>query len=340
MMFKLFRSKFFTAVALLVFVFLLGVVGYQYFGDYSFIDAAYMTVITITTVGFSEVRPLDNDAKVFTIVLILSSVFIVAYAITVITEYVLVRSTPQQLKLKKMKRKINQLSGHVIICGFGRNGKQAALKLKRYKRPFVVIESDESIIEKEGDDFLFIHGNANEDEVLIEAGIERAEVLITSLPNDADNLFIVLSSRQLNNQLNIIARASEESSQKKLQLAGADKIVMPDKIGGDHMASLVVLPDLVDFVRHLAIEGTDSITLEEVSIDDLPEKYQYKSLSELNLRGVTGCTVIGYKEASGSFVINPEADTKMLPNCKLVVLGRPEQIRKLNEMFKIKETYL
>ncbi|ETN96916.1 voltage-gated potassium channel [Zhouia amylolytica] len=340
-MFKLFRSKFYIAIALLVFVFLFGIFGYRYFGEYNWIDAVYMTVITVTTVGFSEVRPLDGEAKIFTIILIISSVFIFAFAISIITEFLLVRSTVQQIKLRKMKRKINQLKDHVIICGYGRNGKQAALKLLRYKKPFVVIESNEEVIEKEQDDqVLFILGNANEDEVLLEAGIEKAQVLITALPNDADNLFVVLSARQLNKGLNIISRASEESSQRKLTLAGADRTIMPDKIGGDHMASLVVLPDLVEFVRQLAIEGKDTITLEEVSMDDLPEKYKYKSLIDLNLRSVTGCTVIGYKEASGDFIINPEGDTKLLPNCKLVVLGRPEQIKKLNEMFNIKESFV
>ncbi|NAS29660.1 potassium channel protein [Flavobacteriaceae bacterium R38] len=339
-MFKLFKSKIYTAVLLLLFVLLSGVFGYRFLADFSWIDAVYMTVITITTVGFREVQPVDDVTKIFTIALIVSSVFIFAYALSVITEYLLTRSSFQQLKTRKMKKKIHQMSDHVIICGYGRNGKQAAEKLKAYRRPFVVVEKDKDLVENNKEDILMVEGNANEDEVLLSAGIERAACLISALPNDADNLFIVLSSRQLNKDLVIISRASEETSQRKLMLAGANKTIMPDKIGGDHMASLVVLPDLIEFMDQLSIEGENSINLEEVAIEDLPENYQYKSIIDLDLRKKTGCTVIGYKEPSGTYIVNPEGDTKLLPKSKIMVLGRPEQIRKLNEMFHIHENYI
>ncbi|NER12320.1 potassium channel protein [Leptobacterium flavescens] len=339
-MHKLYKSKFYTAISLLLVVFLLGVFGYRFFSGFSWIDSVYMTIITITTVGFREVQPVDDGTKIFTIILIVSSVFIFAYAISVITEYLISRSSFQQLKIRKMKKKINHLSDHIIICGYGRNGRQAAVKLKAYRRPFLVIENDREVIEKSGEDILFIEGNANEDETLQRAGIERAACLITTLPNDADNLFVVLSSRQLNKDMSIISRASQEASQRKLKLAGADKIIMPDKIGGDHMASLVVLPDLIEFMDQLSIEGENTINLEEVAIEDLPKDYQYKSIIDLDLRKKTGCTVIGYKAPSGTYIVNPEGETQLLPKSKLMVLGRPEQIKKLNEMFHIPENYI
>ena len=339
-MFKLFRSKIYTALVLLALVFFIGVMGYKILAHYSWIEAAYMTIITVTTVGFSEVKPSDDTTKLFTIFLIISSVFIFAYSISVITEYIMSRSSLQNIKFRKMKKYVGKLNNHVIICGYGRNGKQAAAKLKAYRRPFVVIESNEDVIERCVDDVIFIPGNANEDETLLNAGINKASCLITTLPDDADNLFVVLSSRQLNKDLTIISRASLETSQKKLILAGANKTIMPDKIGGDHMASLVLLPDLIEFMDQLSIEGENTINLEEVSIDDLPENYRYKSLVDLDLRRKTGCTVIGYKEPSGTYVVNPEGETKLLPNSKLMVLGRPEQIKKLNELFKIPESYI
>jgi voltage-gated potassium channel len=338
--FKLFRSKFYTALILLFLVLIVGVLGYRFFAGYSWIDAIYMTIITITTVGFREVNPVDNETKIFTIFLIISSVFIFAYAISVITEYILTRSAFQSFKMRKMKKKIKHLNNHIIICGYGRNGKQAAIKLKAYRRDFVVIENNKRVIDETDEDILFIEGNANEDNVLLESGIEKAHCLITTLPNDADNLFVVLSARQLNNKLRIISRASLETSQKKLQLAGANKIIMPDKIGGDHMASLVVLPDLTEFLDQLSVEGENTINLEEVSIEDLPKDFQYKSLIDLDLRKKTGCTVIGYKTPEGSYVINPEAYTELHPKSKLMVLGRPEQIKKLNTIFKIPEQYI
>ncbi|WP_417445229.1 potassium channel family protein [Joostella sp.] len=336
-MFKLFRSKFYIALVLLLFIFLFGILGYRFLSDYSWVEAAYMTVITITTVGFSEVRPTDNVTKIFTIILITSSVFIVAYAISVVTEYVLSRSALQNIKYRKMKKQITKLNNHIIICGYGRNGMQAAKKLKAYRKPFVVIEQDEEIVNRYSEDVLFVIGNANEDETLEEAGIQKAECLITALPNDADNLFVVLSSRQLNKGITIISRASQEASQRKLKLAGANKTIMPDKIGGDHMASLVVLPDLIEFMDQLSIDDETTINLEEVAVDNLPEGYLYKTLVDLDLRRQTGCTAIGYKHPDGKYIINPDASVELLPNSKLMVLGQPEQIKKLNTLFHIVE---
>ncbi|MCK0191303.1 potassium channel protein [Arenibacter sp. F20364] len=334
-MIRLFRSRMYLALALLVMVLLFGVFGYRFLSDYTWIDAFYMTIITVTTVGFSEVRPLDAEAKIFTVLLIITSVFIFAFAISVITEYILSRNALQILKKKKVKNKISSLSSHVIICGFGRNGNQAAERLKAYNRPFVVIEKNKEVIEKFEEEILFVEGDANEDETLIEAGIDRAQFLITAMPDDAANLFVVLSARQLNKDLFIISRASQVTSQKKLRLAGADKVIMPDKIGGDHMASLVVIPDLITFMDKLSTEGEHTTNLEEVTIENFMAQIDNHSLRDLDLRKKTGCTIIGYIEPNGNYIINPEADLKLEPQGKVIVLGRPEQIKKLNEMFHI-----
>ncbi|MCK0147314.1 potassium channel protein [Arenibacter sp. F26102] len=334
-MIKLFRSRMYLALALLVLVLLFGVFGYRFLSDYTWVDAFYMTIITVTTVGFSEVRPLDVEAKIFTVILIITSVFIFAFAISVITEYILSRNALQLLKKKRVKNKISSLSNHIIICGYGRNGNQAAERLKAYNRSFVVIEKDKEVIEKFEDEILFIEGDANEDETLIEAGIDRAQYLITAMPDDAANLFVVLSARQLNKNLFIISRASQLTSQKKLRLAGADKVIMPDKIGGDHMASLVVMPDLITFMDKLSTEGEHTTNLEEVTIESFMAKVDNHSLRDLDLRKKTGCTIIGYIEPNGNYIINPEADLKLQPQGKVIVLGRPEQIKKLNDMFHI-----
>ncbi|MBT8307303.1 MAG: potassium channel protein [Maribacter sp.] len=334
-MIRLFRSKIYLAIALMFAVVIFGVLGYRYISDYSWINALYMTVITMATVGFKEVQPLDDTAKIFTVFLILASIFILGYSISVITEYVLGRNSLQLLKKKKMKNKIKSLSDHIVLCGFGRNGMQAAERLKAYKKPFVVIESDRDIIEKYESEVLFIEGDANEDEVLHEAGIERAKYLITTLPDDAANLFVVLSARQINKELKIISRASQITSQKKLRLAGADQVIMPDKIGGDHMASLVVMPDLITFMDELSLEGEHTTNLEEVAIEEFTEQGECNSLRDLDLRRKTGCTIIGYIAPDGKYTINPEADMPLQPKSKVIVLGRPEQIKKLNEMFHI-----
>tara|TARA_Y100000815_G_scaffold65890_1_gene54994 strand:- start:930 stop:1892 length:963 start_codon:yes stop_codon:yes gene_type:complete len=319
----------------MVVVLLFGVIGYKMLSDFTWIEAIYMTIITVTTVGFSEVRPLDANAKIFTVFLIVTSVFIFGFAISVVTEYILGRNSLELLKKKRVKKQIDDLTNHVVVCGFGRNGMQAAEKLIAYNKPFVVIEKDKEIIERHEEEILFVEGDANEDDVLLQAGIERAQYLITAVPDDAANLFIVLSARQLNKNLFIISRASQITSVKKLEFAGANKVIMPDKIGGDHMASLVVMPDLITFLDQLSIEGEHTTNLEEVSIEDFTNQMDCHSLRDLDLRRKTGCTIIGYIDPNGTYVINPEADLVLQPKSKVIVLGRPEQIRKLNQMFQI-----
>ena len=155
----------------------------------------------------------------------------------------------------------------------------------------------------------------------MKAGIERAANLITALPSDADNLFVVLSARQLNSNCTIISRASNESSYSKLKIAGANNVIMPDKLGGDHMASLVVTPDVIEFVGRLTIEGETTANLEEISVNDLPKEYLDKTILDLDLRRKTGCTVIGFKAPDNSYLINPEASIILQKDSHLIVLG-------------------
>ena len=333
---KIFRSKLNTAVVLLILVLIIGVFGFKIISDFSWLDAVYMTVITVTTVGFGEVQPLDQESKLFTIILILTSVVIVGYALKIITEYIISKNDINELKQKKMQKKIDALSDHVIICGYGRNGKQAANKLATHHRDFVVIEKDEQVTQKHKDNStLFILGNANDDEVLVRAGINRACCLISALPNDSENVFVVLSARQMNPDIRIISRASQETTYSKLKLAGANNVILPDLIGGNHMASLVVVPDLLEFVDNLSIIGNQSINIEEVAVEQLYDTSKQKTILELDLRKKTGCNVIGYKDENGNYHINPEADQKLVPGSKVIVLGRPEQIQTLNSMYNI-----
>jgi voltage-gated potassium channel len=321
---------------LLILLLFTGVIGFKIISEFSWIDAVYMTVITITTVGFGEVYPLDHESKIFTIFLILTSVIIVGYALKIITEYIISKNDISELKRKKMQKKIDALSNHIVICGFGRNGQQAAKKLGTHNRTFVVVESDKEIIDKhQNEGILFVLGNANEDEVLQLAGIERAECLISALPNDSDNVFVVLSARQMNKTIRIISRASNESSYSKLKLAGANNVILPDKIGGDHMASLVVVPDLLEFIDNLSIIGQTTINIEEIAVDKLYDTSIIKTIQDLDLRKKTGCSVIGFKDEKGHYIINPEANQKLVSNSKVIVLGRPEQIQKLNSTYSI-----
>jgi voltage-gated potassium channel len=315
-------------------IILLGIAGYMILSDYSFVDALYMTVITITTVGFGEVQPFTPEEKIFTVFLILTSITVFGYAVSTFSEYLVSGKLFEQFKHRKVEKKIKSLKGHTIVCGFGRNGKQAILKLKNYNQKFVVVEKDKEIAaELDANSILNIQGDATLDETLLRAGIENAATLITALPSDADNLFVVLTANQLNSTCKIISRASNQSSYSKLKIAGASNVIMPDKLGGDHMASLVVTPDVIEFVDRLTIEGETTANLEEIAVDDLPKKYINKTILDLDLRRETGCTVIGIRTPDRDYIINPEAETVLTIGSSLIVLGRPEQIIKLRELF-------
>ncbi|SRX74814.1 potassium channel family protein [Aequorivita antarctica] len=333
---QLLSSKITVAILLLLLVFTTGVVGFHFFSDYSWIDAFYMTVITVTTVGYGEVMPLSPQEKIFVSLLIISSIFIVGYAISVITEYILSKNTGI-LRQKKVQKKLESMHNHIIVCGYGRNGKQAAQKLLAYKKPFVIIERDEEVIDRFSDEnMLFIMGDAIEDETLMKAGIERASTLICATPNDADNLFIVLSARQMNKKLKIISRASEETSYKKLKLAGADNVIMPDKIGGDHMASLVVVPDLVEFLDNLTVSGQqDSINVEQIPFEKMCPHGKEQAIKDLDVRKKTGCSIIGYRTPTGEYIVNPEPSLILQKNSKLILIGRPDQIENLKKEFGV-----
>jgi voltage-gated potassium channel len=329
------KSRFYTALALLFLLIFIGTGGFITIADYEFVNALYMTVITISTVGFKEVEPLDQGSKIFTIFLIITSITLFGYIISVITDYIANNKFIEELKFKQVEKKIQRLENHTIVCGFGRNGKQAMARLGSYKRGSVIIESDPDLIEEIelGGEMLYVRGDATNDEVLLAAGIKRASSLITTLPSDADNLYVVLSARQLNSECTIVSRASIDTSYKKLKVAGADNVIMPDMIGGAHMASLVVTPDVIEFIDRLSIEGESSSNIEELIIEDLPKEYTNKSILDLDLRKRTGCTVIGFKTPEKEYIINPDASTILEPKSKLIVIGRPEEIQKLNELF-------
>jgi len=327
------KTKLYISMLLLATVLVIGVVGFLIISNETLVDSLYMTVITMSTVGFGTLHELNQTEKLFTIILIILSIGVYGYSVTALTEYLANDNFFQLLKYKKMQQKIQKLKNHTVVCGYGRNGRQAVVKLKRYDMPCVVIERNKELLEElERNNILYIEGDATGDEALEKAALENAKSLITALPSDADNLFVVLSARQINNNFTIISRASNDSSYNKLKIAGASNVIMPDKIGGEHMASLVVTPDLVEFVDKLKISEESSTNLEEIAIDDLPSEFLNKTILDLDLRNISGCTVIGFKTAQNEYVVNPEATTKLAPGSNLIVLGRPNQIQKLRQI--------
>ena len=333
---NLFLSGIRLAAFFIILVVAIGVIGYHLIEGYAFIDSLYMTMITISTVGFSEVKQLSNEGKLFTIFLVLISLGTVAYAASVVTTHFieaqvnyLFRGTRQRIISKKMK-------DHVIICGFGRNGHQAAFDLSKQNRNCVVIDKNKDAMSALGDlpGVAIVVGDATDDEVLVKAGIKNAKALIATLPIDADNLYIALTSRFMNPEMKIISRASSETSERKLKMAGVDSVVMPERVGGSHMARLVARPDIVEFLEHLSYQGDNPTNMEEISCDDLPDSLESKTIFEIGIRRATGANIVGYKSPEGVFILNPSPDSKVIHGSKIFVLGNKSQIDAMKRIFK------
>jgi voltage-gated potassium channel len=325
----------FIAIGLILSITIVGMTGYILIEHYRVLDAFYMTIITVATVGFQEVHPLSDTGRLFTAFLIMASFGTFAYALTAISKYVVDGELNSYFKNLRVTREIEKLENHVIICGYGRNGKQAAYVLKKHNQRFVVIEQKQELITSMSEKYktLVLQGDGTRDEILENAGIAKARALITTLPVDADNLFIVLSARAMNPKLTIISRASDDNSDKKLKIAGANNVIMPDKIGGAHMASLVMKPDVIEFVDYITGQGGDNIRLEEITFDNLPVHFKNKTIRELEIRNKSGANIIGFKTAQGEFIINPPPDTLFITDAKLFVLGTADQTARLKQLF-------
>ncbi|MBL7747672.1 MAG: potassium channel protein [Chitinophagaceae bacterium] len=313
-------------------IILAGIVGYMIIEKLSLLESVYLTTVFITTVGFTD-HVLSDSGKVFSIILLVTSWGTFAFVIARITQFVINGEIHQYFKTRRFMREIKKLENHVILCGYGRNGQQAANILKGHDVPFIIIEKNAELMQKmedEGKRLLHITGDGTDDDILRLAGVERARALITTLPVDAQNVFIVLSARSLNPQLKIITRASEASSVAKMRKAGANNVIMPDYIGGTHMATLVSKPDVVEFIDFLSGEEGHSIHMEAVACESLPVHMRGKPLKEIMNWNKTGVNCIGIKDAEGKFFINPPEDTVIREKMKIIVLGTRQQITSMN----------
>ncbi len=313
-------------------IILIGIIGYMVIEDFNFIEALYMTTISVTTAGFTEVRPLTDPGRIFTIFLLITSWGSFAFALTRITQYIISGEINKYFKIRRIMGAIDKLDKHVIVCGYGRNGHQAAQTLGFHNEPFVVIENNTDILEKaaaENPEVLILHGDGTYDDVLRKAGIAKAKALITTLPVDAHNVFIVLSARSLNPDIQIISRASESNTYPKLIKAGANSVIMPDKIGGTHMATLISKPDVIEFIDYLSGEEGESIHIESVSYEQLPDNIKGRALNDIMNWKKTGVNCIGIKDVDGKFVINPPDETIVKQGMKVLVLGTRQQIQRM-----------
>jgi voltage-gated potassium channel len=324
------RFRIARAFGLILLALLAGTLGYYKIEGWPLLDSLYMTVITMTTIGFGEIRPLSESGRIFTIFLSLAAVGIAGYAITTVAAFVMEGDLQRILRGRRMDKQIAQLTGHMILCGAGRVGYEVALEFFKTRTPFVVVEKDADALEEVRSigPIPFVQGDAMQDDTLRLAGIDRARGLVAALCDDKDNAFVVLSARSLNPTLHIVARLSNEENAEKLQRAGANQVVSPNAIGGLRMASLMIRPAVVSFLDEMMRAPGQTLRVEEVTLA-AGSALLHKTLGEAEIGRRTGVLVVAVRAQDGQYYFNPNAQTVLQQGDVLIVIGTPEQVAAL-----------
>jgi voltage-gated potassium channel len=329
----------FVAWALIIII-VFGTAGYMFLLGWPFLDALYMTIITITTVGYKEVHDLGNNpvGQVWTMLLLLIGVGTLFYAAVSFVELVVEGTVRGYFGRRRVKTEIDKLNGHYILCGYGRVGRQVAREFTAEGVSFVVVDQQESSVEEcvqEG--HLALLGDASDDATLEEAGIRRAKGLVAAVDSDADNVFVVLSARKINPDLHIVARASSDESAAKLEIAGADRTLSPYAVGGRRLASLATQPLIVDFLD-IVTRGEKGIEfrLEEFGVP----KQSYlanHTIGQLQIGEKTGAMILAIRTSEGKFDTTPSAQHTIRPGDTLIVLGTSGQVDRLEALMRGEE---
>jgi len=318
-------------ILIFTFVILAGIIGYRLIEGWSFLDSLFMTVITLTTVGYGEVHPLSTAGRIFSIVLILVGVGSALYILSTLVPYTLEIIEAElgiRFGRRRMEAKIKELNKHFIVCGYGRVGQEIANIFRQEETKFVVIDQDEKAINKAKlVGYLCIQDDATKDEVLKQAGIERARGLVVALGNDADNTYVTLSARALHPTLPIIARADSEDTEGKLLRAGANHVISPQTIGGRRMAMLALRPVAVDFVETVLFSRGQQLLLEEMGIKE-NSSLIHVTVREIEER-IPGIRIMALKRKDGSLLLNPTPTTTIEEQDLLTVFGAADQLHAL-----------
>ncbi|BAY25083.1 TrkA-N domain-containing protein [Calothrix sp. NIES-2100] len=315
------------------FVFLLGTLWYCLVEGWSWEDAAYMTVITLATVGYGETHPLGSRGRLFTIALILMGVINIGYIVNRFTQAVIEGYFQEGIRLRQQRRLMESLSGHYIICGFSRTGRQIAKEFRAEGVSFVVIDSElESVQRAQVEGYIVYQGDATLDESLLRVGIERAICIVAALPSDAENLYTVLSAKTLNPGIRAIARASTEEALQKLQRGGADAVISPYITGGKRMAAAALRPQILDFVDGILSGSDRQLYMEEFLLEAAFCPFVGQSLQKAKLRSQTGALVLAIRRTDGNLIGGPTGDTVLMPGDTLICMGTAEQLRSLNQV--------
>lgn len=325
--------KILTALFMLLGVISFGTFGYMFIEESSFIDSLFMTVITITTIGYGEIFPLSTQGRIFTMVLIVLGVGLIMFLFTRITEEVIEGNLRTMYGRLSMKKKVEGLKDHYIICGFGRIGKVICNLLHEAGTNFVVIENNPVVIHELTElGYLFLEGEAANDDILLKAGVQQAKGLVSVVSSNADNVYITLSARGLNNELYIMARSTgTEGGETKLLRAGASRVISPYYIGACRMAQHILRPTVTDFIDLTIHGGELGLRMEELAISD-HGKIVNKSLMDSNIRRDFNLIVVAIKRRHGEMFFNPSPSSMILPNDTLIVLGDYTMIKALEKI--------
>jgi len=309
-----------------------GTVGFVWIEHYSPFDAFYMTLITMTTVGYDEVHPLTHAGRVFNSFLIAFGVTTIFIAIGAMTQTIIEREFGEALGKRRNKRMIDKLKNHYIICGFGRVGRGAAEELLHAGAAFVVVDSDPQRVERAIiDGMLAVAADATRDETLHQVGIERAQGLVAALATDADNLFVLLSAKGLNPRIYVAARAAEEGAEAKMRRAGANAVFAPYSLTGHRLAQSLLRPHVVQFLDFTTKDIGMDISIEQVRVAESSEMVG-KSIQQMQLGRTFGVTVMAIRRADGQMLFTPGADVAVGGGDHLIVMGKPDNLRTLENM--------
>ncbi len=320
-----------TAVSLLLVTVGIGTLGYHFIEGMTFFDSLYMTMITISTVGFQEIRPLSIPGRALTLFVIATGITLAGYTLGTLLRMFIEGELKKSFGRRIVEKKISQLKDHFIICGYGRIGKLIVQELAAHNMPFVVIENDPASVEElEAERHLFLPLDATSDETLVAAGIDSARGIVTAVRSDADNVFITLTARGLNPDIFILARASEEKSEMKMKRAGASRVVSPYLIGGKRMAQVLIKPTVVDFIDIAIQESSLGLRMEEAIVRKGSDMVG-KNLIESNLRKNYGVIIVLIKKNNGEMVFNPLPSEVLEEGDVIVVLGKKDDMERMSQ---------
>ena len=329
------RKKLIQVLLLIFLIITFGTAGYMLIEGWNLLDSVYMTVTTLTTVGYREVHELSIRGIIFTVFLIIGGVGTVLYALSTGAKVILEGELKDIFGRKRLERKIKELNNHYIVCGYGRMGKIIAKELKDEKAKFVVVEKNPMALEGR-EDILILIGDATRDNILREVGVEKAQGLISVLPSDAENLFVVLSARRLNPNLLIVSRAAEEDSERKLLWAGANKVISPYLIGGLRMVQTVLKPMVVDFIEFATRSGNIELQMQEIKIQESSSLVGL-TLEECGIGRDLGVIIVAIKQPTGDTKFSPTFRSTVKAGDTLLAPGETSKLKVLEEMAQMGE---